>query len=162
MLPCRSDNRKEVIEMFANQGHFDNALLGDFSRMQRELEDLFGYGGFASDLGTPFVGSYPPVNIGSTADRVDVYLFVSGIDAKELDLSIQDNQLSITGERRLIMEDGADYYRKERFDGKFRRVITLPEDVDPEHVEATYRDGVLHISVARLESAKPRTIEVKS
>jgi len=148
--------------MLTTLGHFENGLLGDFSRMQRELEDLFGYGGWTPDLRSVSMGSFPPLNMGSTADKVEVYLFVSGIDAKELDLSMQHNQLTITGERRLIMEEGADYYRKERFDGKFRRVITLPEDIDPERVDATYRDGILHISVARRESAKPQIIEVKS
>jgi HSP20 family protein len=162
MLPFCNDNSKEVIEMLAKHGHFENALLGDFSRMQRELEDLFGYGAWSPDPRSTLMGSYPPINMGSTTDRVDLNLFVSGIDTNDLDLSIQQNQLVISGERRLIEEEGADYYRKERFEGKFRRVITLPDDVDPEHVEATYRDGVLHISVARRESAKPRVIEVKT
>ena len=56
--------------------------------------------------------------------------------------------------------EAADYYRRERFEGEFRRVVTLPDDVDPERVEAKYRDGVLQITVQRRESARPRQITV--
>jgi HSP20 family protein len=58
------------------------------------------------------------------------------------------------------VEEKAEYYRRERFDGDFRRVVALPEDVDPERVEAKYRNGVLHITVRRHESARPRQITV--
>ncbi|TLY78779.1 MAG: Hsp20/alpha crystallin family protein, partial [Gammaproteobacteria bacterium] len=54
----------------------------------------------------------------------------------------------------------ATYYRQERFGGEFRRVISLPEDVDPERVEAKYRDGIVQITVHRRESARPRQIEI--
>jgi HSP20 family protein len=52
------------------------------------------------------------------------------------------------------------YYRQERFGGEFRRVIALPEDVDPDKVEASYRDGIVQITVQRRESTKPRQIEI--
>jgi HSP20 family protein len=58
------------------------------------------------------------------------------------------------------VNEKAQYYRRERFDGEFRRVITLPDDVDPERVEAKYRDGVLQITIQRHESARPRQINV--
>ena len=92
---------------------------------------------------------------------MDVYLFAAGLDSGALDISIQQNLLTVAGERRLITEEGADYYRKERYDGAFRRVVTLPEDVDPDRVEASYRDGVLHIAIQRRAAARPRQIEIK-
>jgi HSP20 family protein len=58
------------------------------------------------------------------------------------------------------MDEQADYYRKERFDGEFRRVIALPDDIDPDRVDATYRDGVLHVTVQRREAARARQITV--
>ena len=88
-------------------------------------------------------------------------MFAAGVNPESLDISIQQNLLTVEGERRLSTEEGAEYYRQERFDGGFHRVITLPDDVDPEKVEASYRDGVLHIVVQRRVSAKPRQIEVK-
>lgn len=75
-------------------------------------------------------------------------------------MSIQQNLLTISGSRRIDAEEKAEYYRRERFDGDFRRVITLPEDVDPERVDAKYRDGVLQITVQRREAARPRQITV--
>ena len=59
------------------------------------------------------------------------------------------------------LPEGAQAYRRERFNGSFKRVITLPEDVDPDKVNAAYRDGVLHITVERKEELQPRKIEVK-
>jgi HSP20 family protein len=99
--------------------------------------------------------------VGATPEQVDVYLFAAGLDPQTLDISIQQNLLTVAGERKVPADQGASYYRKERFDGTFRRVITLPEDVDPEQVEARYRDGVLEIHVRRREAARPRQIEVK-
>jgi HSP20 family protein len=58
------------------------------------------------------------------------------------------------------VDEAANYYRQERFDGEFRRVITLPDDVDPDRVEAKYRDGVLQITVQRREAVRPRQITV--
>jgi len=89
-----------------------------------------------------------------------VYVFASGIDPKALDISIQQNLLVISGQRAVSVAQEGNYYRRERYDGEFRRVITLPEDVDPERVNAKYRDGVLQITVRRRESAQPRQIAV--
>lgn len=147
--------------MFGTLSNFDGSLYDEFRRMEREMDELFGSGPWPAGIRTVARGTYPPINVGTTPEQVDIYLFAAGIDPQSLDLTIQQNLLTVSGERRLITEEGADYYRKERFDGQFRRVLTLPEDVDPDRVEANYRDGILHISVKRRESAKPRQIEVK-
>jgi HSP20 family protein len=68
--------------------------------------------------------------------------------------------LTVAGTRVLPIAEKATYFRQERFDGEFRRIVTLPEDVDPERIEAKYRDGVLQISVRRRETAKPRQIQI--
>jgi HSP20 family protein len=105
-------------------------------------------------------GTFPPINVGATPERVDVYLFAAGLDPKKLDVSIQQNLLSISGSRKIEANEDAEYYRRERYDGDFRRVMTLPEDVDPERVAAKYRDGVLQITIQRREAARPRQIAV--
>ncbi|MCF6354402.1 MAG: Hsp20 family protein [Candidatus Polarisedimenticolaceae bacterium] len=66
-----------------------------------------------------------------------------------------------TGCPTITVSEGGSYYRKERFDGTFRRTLTLPEDVDPDKVDASYKDGVLHITVQRREVVKPRQIKIK-
>jgi HSP20 family protein len=147
--------------MFWNLGSFDDRLLDDFRRVQREMDELFGSRPARSGIRAVARGTYPPINIGATPEQVDVYLFAAGIDANSLDISIQQNLLTVAGERKADGEEGAEYYRRERFDGAFRRVLTLPEDVDPDQVSAQYRDGVLHISIKRREAAQPRQIEVK-
>ena len=105
-------------------------------------------------------GTFPPVNIGATENEVHVYLFAPGLDAKNFSISVQRNVLTVAGTRALPIDEKATYFRQERFDGEFRRIVTLPEDVDPERIEAKYRDGVLQISVGRREVAKPRQIQV--
>ena len=105
-------------------------------------------------------GTFPPVNVGATPERVDVYLFAAGVDPRKVEVSIQQNLLSVSGSRKVEANENAEYYRRERYDGDFRRVITLPDDVDPERVEAKYRDGVLQISIQRREAARPRQITV--
>jgi HSP20 family protein len=101
------------------------------------------------------------VNVGATDDAITVYVFAPGIDPKKLETSIQQNLLAISGERRIAVEKDATYYRQERFTGEFRRVISLPDDVDPERVEARYVDGIVRVTVGRRASAKPRQIEIR-
>jgi len=144
--------------MFGIPG-FDSSLFDDLLRMQRQMESVFG-GPLATGIRSMGAAAFPPVNVGTTPEEIDVYLFAPGVDPTSLDISLQNNVLTVSGERRIIREEGASYYRKERFDGEFRRVMTLPEDVDPDRVDATYKDGVLHIRIERKESSKPRQIKV--
>jgi HSP20 family protein len=138
----------------------DDGLFDELRRQEREIDRMLGLGMLPRGIRDAARGSYPPVNIGATAERVDIYLFAAGLDPKTVNITIHQQLLTVTGERVLIREAGADYYRQERYDGEFRRAITLPGDVDPEHVDATYKDGVLHITVKRLESAKPKQIKI--
>ncbi len=147
--------------MFGSLTNYGDSVFDDFRRMQDELNEAFGRSSWPVGIRSVTRGTYPPINVGATAERVDVYLFAAGLDPKTLDISMQQNLLTVAGERKAPAEKDASYYRKERYDGAFRRVITLPEDVDPEHVEARYRDGVLQIQVQRREAARPRQIEVK-
>ena len=147
--------------MIRNRGGFESSLLDEFRRMGEEMDQLFGGAGWPSGIRSVARGSYPPINIGSTPEQIDVYLFAAGLDTESLDISIQQNLLTIDGERRPVTEEGADYFRKERYDGAFHRVLSLPDDVDPERVDAAYRDGLLHITIQRREAARPRRIEIK-
>ncbi|MCP3870303.1 MAG: Hsp20/alpha crystallin family protein [Gammaproteobacteria bacterium] len=146
--------------MFDSLINPEGSLFNDFRRMQLEMDELIANGRWPSSIRAVAQGTFPPINVGTTPDRVDVFVFVPGIDSSSLDISIQRNLLTIAGVRRLITEEGANYYRNERFDGEFRRVITLPEDVDQEHVEADYTNGVLHVVIQRREVARPKQIPV--
>ena len=141
-------------------GSFDPSLFDEFRRFESEMDQLFGRGSLPAGIRTMRRGTFPPINVGATPDRLDVYLFAAGLDPKNLDISIQQNLLAVSGERKVPVDEAADYYRQERYDGEFRRVITLPDDVDPDRVEAKYRDGVLQITVQRREAVRPRQITV--
>jgi len=140
--------------------YWNGGLFDEFRRLEREIDQVFGAGGWPSGIRSVVRGTYPPINIGSTPEQVDVYVLAAGLDPKHIDVTIQQNLLTVAGERKLDREEGANYYRRERFEGAFRRVLSLPDDVDPTRVEANYRDGVLHITVKRRESARPRQITV--
>jgi HSP20 family protein len=149
-------------DMFGSSLYSESPLLAQFRRLEEDLDEVFG-------SATPWTGgirslppgTFPAINVGSTEDNVTVYLFAPGIDAKKLNISIQQNLLTVSGEREVARDDDATYYRQERFGGEFRRVISLPDDVDPDNVEASYRDGIVQITVRRRESAKPRQIAIR-
>ena len=147
--------------MFGNSSNFDNSLFDEFRRMQRDIDQLFGTSPWPSSIRAVARGTYSPVNIGSNPEQADVYLFIAGIDPESMDISIQQNLLTVAGERNRMTEENANYYRRERYDGAFRRVVTLPDDVDPDQVDANYHDGILHVTIKRRETAKPRQIEIK-
>ena len=140
--------------------NLDTNLFDELRRLEGEVDQLFGRAPVPAGIRAVRRGTFPPVNVGATPERVDVYLFAAGLDPKTLDLSIQQNLLSVSGSRKVEVDAEADYYRRERFDGEFRRVITLPDDVDPDRVDAKYREGVLQITIPRREAARPRQIAV--
>jgi HSP20 family protein len=148
--------------MFERIWGYENPLSGQFRRLEQELDQLFGTPTLTGtrDIRSLPAGAFPAIDVGSTPQAVTVYVFAPGLDAKGLDISIRQNLLSIAGERHLEEAAGATYYRRERFNGEFRRSISLPEDVDPDKVEAKYLDGMLTITIGRRAAAKPRQIEV--
>jgi HSP20 family protein len=147
--------------MFGIPSNTPSSVFDELWRLQQEVDELFGSWGSPLGIRSLPRGSFPAVNVGQTPERVDVYLFAPGIDPKSLDIAIQQNLLTVSGKRELRAEEEADYYREERFSGEFRRVINLPEDVDPERVQAKYVDGIVQIGVRRRESARPRQIEIR-
>ena len=137
-----------------------NSLFDEFRRLENQMDQVFGSTPWPAGIRSVQRGTFPPLNVGATPERLDVYLFAANLDPKSVDLSIQQNLLSVSGTRKVEVNERADYYRRERFDGDFKRVLTLPEDADPERVTAKYSDGVLHITIPRRESARPRQITV--
>jgi len=136
-------------------------LFEEFRRVEQQMDQLFGWGAQPSAIRSVPRGTFPPINMAATADAVEVYLFAPGLDSSKLDLKLEQNLLTVTGERNSPIKENASYYRQERFSGAFQRAIALPDDVDPDQVRATYRDGILHITAQRRESSKPRQINVQ-
>ena len=85
-----------------------------------------------------------------------------GVRVEDLDLSIEGDTLTIRGERPADqVPDNSQYHRRERIHGSFSRAVQLPFAVDAKKVEASFEDGVLKISMPRVEAEKPRKIEIK-
>lgn len=142
---------------------FPEGFLAEVDRLHRQLDQSFGSSKAPSSIRAIARGTFPAVNVGSTTDTIEVVAFAPGIDPKTLQLTIDKGLLVIVGERKNeVPEDDerTSIYAQERFAGPFRRVVSLPEDADSNRVNASYRDGCLRVSVHKLESSKPRQIEV--
>lgn len=139
---------------------FARDLVAEMDRLQRELQQSY-------DTVSPSIRGlgrgYPALNVGTTPASVEIYAFAPGIDPAKVDVNLEKGVLTIEGERMAVVggDAKATAHLHERFDGRFRRVVSLPDDVDPTAVDAKYRDGVLHVSVRRREAAQPRRIEVQ-
>jgi HSP20 family protein len=103
------------------------------------------------------------LNVGTWAEALEIYAFAPGIDPASVEVSVEKGLLTLSGMRTAQANcKDTSIYAKERFDGAFRRVVSLPDDSDPTRVEASYLNGVLKVVVPRLESAKPRQVSIKS
>ena len=108
-----------------------------------------------------FTGWSPALDLYQNNDDVIAVVEVPGMHKKDIEISLQDGVLTISGERKdeSATDDGKDA-RIERFVGKFRRSVTLPTRVDSNKVNATYKDGILTVTLPKAEEVKPKQIQV--
>ena len=140
---------------------FPNDVFAELDRLQREIQQAYE--------STPSIrglarGRFPALNVGSTPRSVEIYAFAPGLDPAKVDVQIEKGVLTIAGERQIPRperEEKSTVHIGERFGERFRRVVTLPDDIDSNAVQARYRDGVLHISIQRREAAQPRRISIQ-
>jgi HSP20 family protein len=150
--------------MYESLWSFPGGVLGEFDRLRRELDDVFGSAGNPASIRSAAPGAFPAINVGLTPNSVEVYAFAPGIDASKVEVVIDRGVLTISGERTVELPKAAEkqsVYKQERSGGSFKRAISLPDDVDSARVQATYRDGVLNVSIARREEAQPKRITVQ-
>ena len=145
--------------MFGSQ-LYDGGLFQEFRRLERDLDEQFGHWLWPLGIRSTGRGAWPPMNVGLTPDHVEIYLFAAGLDPKSVDISVEQSLVTVSGERKVPERGEVTWYRNERFNGSFRRAISLPEDIDPDSIQARYRDGVLQITAKRPEAAKPRQIQI--
>lgn len=106
---------------------------------------------------------FPPVNIWSNNEEIILKAEVPGVDPKNINLDVNGDQVSISGERKPdLPSEGVTCHRSERSVGSFSRSFRLPYDVDSGKVAAKYGNGVLTVTLPRIESAKPRKITVQT
>jgi HSP20 family protein len=137
---------------------FPRDLFADLDRLQREMQQNFEISPSIRGL----TRGFPAMNVGSTPKSVEIYAFAPGIAPEALEVHVEKGVLAVAGERKLeAVPDKATAHIDERFTGRFRRIVSLPDDVDATAVEARYRDGVLHISIPRKEAAQPQRISIQ-
>ncbi len=134
------------------------------SNLRDEMNRLF-------DLSAPGFGSRedrllgvwsPPLDVFQDKDHVFLKVELPGMKKEDIQISLHENTLTISGERKQEQEvKEGDSYRSERFFGRFHRSVTLPVAVQANHVTAQYKEGILTVTMAKAEEAKPKQIEVK-
>jgi HSP20 family protein len=106
-------------------------------------------------------GVFPPVNVYDDGEKFLVRAELPGVDKDSLEITAQGDQLTLRGERKIeAAEKKASYHRREREGGQFRRVVSLPQAVDADHITATYKNGVLEIELPWAPELKPRRISI--
>jgi len=129
------------------------------NRMNRLSRESYGAEGPEEALTTTSFA--PPVDIYEDEHTITLKLEVPGIDEKDIDVRIENNTLTVHGERKIEKEEKEENFRRvERQYGSFTRSFTLPSSVDPEQVSADYNKGVLKIKLAKKAEAKPKQIKV--
>lgn len=135
-------------------------MFADLERLHRELQQAFEGG---PSIRGATLGGFPALNVGSTPQSIELYAYVPGLEPDSIEVDLERGTLSIAGERAssLPQDDKSVVHINQRFAGRFRRAVSLPDDIDPDGVSADYRNGVLHVSVKRRAEAMPRRISVQ-
>lgn len=107
-----------------------------------------------------FSGWTPALDLYQNNDNVVAMVELPGMRKEDIEISLHDGMLTIGGERKAQKGEGDNAARTERFTGKFRRSVTLPTRVDANKVSATYKDGILTVTLPKAEEAKPKQIQV--
>ena len=140
---------------------FPRDLFAEMDRLQRDLQQPYEPWPGIRGIGR---GGYPALNVGSTPGSIEVQAFAPGLDPASIEVNLERGVLTLQGERAAALPESdakTTVHLAERFAGRFRRVVSLPDDIDPNAVSARYVDGVLLVSIPRRESAQPRRITVQ-
>jgi HSP20 family protein len=136
--------------------------VAEFNVLRREIDRVFE--SFRNSPANPLRPgrTYPLVNVSEDADVVTVEALAPGLRAESISVSVQRNQLTLSGEKPGLGDDVKrdQIYRNERGFGRFSRTLTLPSEVDANKVTAEYRNGLLTVTLPKSEAAKPRRIDV--
>ena len=136
--------------------------LDRWSNLRDELNSFFDmpfWSGFGR-TGQLFTGWSPALDLYDSGDHLVAVVELPGMRKEDIDISLHDGALTISGERRRESNNGEAAQRTERYVGAFRRSITLPTRVDAGKVNATYENGILKVTLPKAEEAKPKQIQV--
>ncbi len=141
-------------------------VFRELDNLRREIDEAFRGAGFRHPFATSFLSPvsarrFPLVNLSEDEGHVYVDVLVPGVDPKETELSVFRNTITVSGERKPFVEkEGHMVHRSELGSGKFSRTLELPADINPDKISAECKDGILRISLAKAEHARPKKIEI--
>lgn len=135
---------------------FDRALGQGFGRL---MDDFFSSPGRGQEEDVSATRWAPATDIKETEDAIFAYVELPGMRKKDIDVSVENNVLTVSGERGFD-ESKASFHRVERFYGKFSRSFRLPRNVDAGKVKAHFADGLLTLELPKSEESKPRQIAI--
>lgn len=136
--------------------------VGRLSNLRDEIDRLFEVPlAELAQTSRLLSGWNPAMDVSEDKDNVYVKAELPGMKKEEIDVSLHDGCLSISGERKdESKHEAGEVYRAERFFGRFQRTITLPTPIAADKVKAQYRDGILNITLPKTEESKPKHIDV--
>ena len=136
--------------------------FGRLSSLRDELDRLFESPWTELTRTSQLLSGWTPaLDVHEDKDNFVVRAELPGMKREDIDVSLHDGALSISGERKTEKQyEEAEVYRTERFFGKFQRTVTLPAPVAADKVKAQYKDGILTITLPKTEEAKPKQIDV--
>lgn len=145
--------------------------LSHFEEMDRMFEDFFSHGWMrpfrwewpaVGEITKTFESKSPKVDVVERDDEVVVVAELPGVDKKDLDVSVTENSVTIKGTtRHEEKEEKGDYYRCEITRGAYARSVSLPAYIDADKAKASFKDGVLELTLPKVEKSKRRSIEIK-
>ena len=128
---------------------------------RREMERLFD--SLHQTAGHRQAGVFPAINVSEDTESVYVRAELPGLQATDLDVTMEDDTLTISGERKKpVDEEGVSYHRREREWGSFRRSLSLTTRIDADKVHARHQDGILTVVLPKSADAKPRQIAIQA
>lgn len=141
----------------------DFGPFNQLSRIRNEINRIFEDPLSILPATSFFEGWEPALDVYEDKDKITVRAELPGMNQKDIQLSVEGNTLTISGERKREEErQEGSTFRSERFYGRFQRSITLPQPIDAAKVQAIYKDGVLTVACPKSEETKPKQIEVKA
>ena len=136
-----------IVDPFSALFDFQRAL--DSSR----LSDWFG-------RGTTGSGTFPAINVFEKGDDCVIVAELPGVEKSDIAIEVKGRQIRISGKKEISYGDNVSFHRRERRSGRFDRTLTMPIQIDAEHVKAEYQDGVLAVFLPRAEADRPRSVNI--
>ena len=159
---AKKESKKEVQKTEATH------VLTPFEEMDRLFDNYFSRGWISPfqwptipKTIAPFEGKIPHVDIIDREDEIIVKAELPGVEKKDLDVSVNENSVTIKGStRHEEKEEKGDYYRCEISRGSYARTLSLPADIDQGNAKASFKDGVLELTLPKLKTSKRRSISI--